>query len=153
MPVFAWNIALADRLPPAFSRAVFWSGIPGWLAVVENLSRVVLFALPFLMPLELRTPVQRRGLALFAAGTLVYFGSWLPLMLSPASAWSASAAGFLAPAYTPAVWLFGLALVGQRLFWGQFYRWWYYLAVAALFLGAHVCHASIVHARTALAGA
>lgn len=147
VPALAWNLALAEHLPPAFSQAVFWDGIPSWLAITENVSRTVVIALPFFMPLEITTPMQRRGLAVFAVGTLVYFASWLPLILSPSSAWSASAAGFLAPAYTPALWLLGMALVGRRLFWGHVYRWWFYLAAAALFLGAHIFHASIVYVR------
>ena len=148
VPALAWNLAFAEYLPPTFSRAVFWSGIPNWLAITENASRTVVLALPFFMPLDIATPIQRRGLAVFAVGTLIYFASWLPLIFSPSSAWSASAAGFLAPAYTPALWLLGLALAGRRLFWGRFYRWWFYLAAAALFLSAHIFHASIVYART-----
>ena len=153
VPALAWNLALAEHLPPAFSRAVFWNGIPTWLAITENASRTLVLALPFFMPLEVTTPMQRRGLTVFAVGTLVYFASWLPLILSPSSAWSTSAAGFLAPAYTPALWLFGLALAGRRLFWGHFYRWWFYLAAAGLFLSAHIFHAGIVYARAVPAGA
>ncbi len=92
------------------------------------------------MPLELSTAAQRRGLLLFALGTLVYFGSWLAVMASPASSWSTSALGFIAPAYTPALWLLGLALIGRRLFWGQLYRWWMYVVISALFLAAHITH-------------
>lgn len=153
IPALAWNLALAGQLPPAFSRAVFWSNIPTFLGIAENVTRTAVLALPFFMPLELAKPVQRRGLAIFAAGTLVYFASWLPLIIWPSSAWSTSAAGFMAPAYTPFLWLLGLAMVGRRLFWGRFYRWWFYLALAALFLGTHILHASIVFARTLPAGA
>ncbi|MFN7941628.1 MAG: hypothetical protein U0X73_08495 [Thermoanaerobaculia bacterium] len=147
IPAFAWNLALFDLLPPAFSKASFGQGIPAYLTTVENVARAVLFTLPFFMPLELATPVQRRGLALFTAGTLVYFASWLALIIWPSSVWSTSAAGFMAPAYTPLLWLSGLALVGRRLFWGHAYRWWYYLLIAALFLTAHIWHTAIVHAR------
>jgi hypothetical protein len=153
IPAFAWNLALFDQLPPAFSRAVFWHGIPPPLTTVESAARAVLFTLPFFMPLEIATPTQRRGLVLFAVGTAVYFASWLALVIWPSSAWSASAAGFLAPAYTPLLWLFGLALIGRRLFWGSLYRWWFYLPVAALFLSAHVWHTAIVYARSLPTGA
>jgi hypothetical protein len=148
IPALAWNLALAEQLPPAFSPAAFWSDIPSFLGFAENVTRAVVIALPFFMPLELATPVQRQGLAVFAVGTLVYFASWLPLICWPTSAWCESAAGFMAPAYTPVLWLLGLAMVGRRLFWGRFYRWWFYLVIAALFLGAHILHAGIVFART-----
>lgn len=153
IPALVWNVALADDLPPAFSAPAFWSDIPTFLGIAENVTRTAVIALPFLMPLEFATPVQRQGLAFFAVGTLVYFASWLPLIYWPSSAWSASAAGFMAPAYTPLVWLLGVAMMGRRLFWGRFYRWWFYLAIAALFLGTHVLHAGIVFARMLRAGA
>ena len=153
LPALGWNLALAAHLPPAFSRAAFWSDIPAFLGFAENVTRAAIFALPFLMPLEIATSAQRRGLAFFAVGTLVYFASWLPLIFRPSSPWSASAAGFMAPAYTPFLWLLGLAMVGRRLFWGRFYRWWFYLVIAALFLGTHILHAGIVFARTLHAGA
>lgn len=153
IPALAWNLALADQLPPTFSKANFWNDIPPSLAAIENGTRAVIFTLPFFMPLDIESPVQTRGLVLFSVGTLAYFASWLALIIWPSSAWSASAAGFLAPAYTPALWLFGLALVGRRFFWGRFYRWWFYLPLAALFLSTHVLHAAIIHSRIPPAGA
>jgi hypothetical protein len=61
--------------------------------------------------------------------------------------WAGSALGFLAPAYTPVLWFTGLALLGRRLFWGGFYRWWMYLVLSLAFLAAHVTHTFIVYAR------
>jgi hypothetical protein len=43
---------------------------------------------------------------------IIYFASWLLLIVRPDAAWSRSAAGLLAPAYTPLIWLAGIALVG-----------------------------------------
>jgi hypothetical protein len=42
----------------------------------------------------------------------------------------------------------GLALLGQRLYWGRFYRWWMFLVPAVGFVAAHVSHAALVYART-----
>ena len=148
LPALVWNAALADRLPPVYSMSEFWRDIPAVLGALENLSRILVFALPFFMPLELSMAVQRRGLLLFALGTLVYFGSWLAVMASPSSSWSTSALGFMAPAYTPALWLLGLAMIGRRLFWGHRYRWWMYILISALFLAAHIAHAALVYGRS-----
>jgi len=101
LPALLWNLLLTDRLPPAFQRAEFWREIPRWVSVPENALRLPVFLLPLVMPLELVTPWQRRCLGLFAAGTAVYFASWVALIAWPNSAWSTSAAGFQAPAYTP----------------------------------------------------
>ena len=144
LPILAWNAAFVGRLPPAMAQAALWDNIPSGLALAEALLRIPVFGLPFLMPLALQTQGQRLALAGFVVGVLVYFGSWCALMLAPASAWSTRVWGFLAPAYTPALWLLGLAALGRRLFWGRRYRRWMYAALAALFLDVHLTHSRLV---------
>lgn len=147
VPVFIWNAALSSHLPHAFSPAVFSSDIPALLTTTENTLRIVVFALPFFAPFELITKLQKVGIAVFGVGLAIYFVSWLPLIAASNSSWSLSAAGFLAPAYTPLVWLLGLTLVMQRLHWQSPYRWWLYLTLSLCFLAAHISHVAIVFAR------
>ena len=147
VPAILWNLLLTERLPPEFSMAEFWREIPVPLALAENILRVAVFALPFFMPLDLSAPGRRRALWIYAVGTLAYFASWLPLIFFPSSAWSTSAWGFIAPAYTPFFWLLGIALLGRRLFWGAFYRWWMYLVLSLGFLATHISHTALVYAR------
>jgi hypothetical protein len=147
LPAAAWNIALAKHLPPTFQRVEFWRDVPAPLAVAENGLRIAVFAVPFLMPLELAAHSAARALFIFGAGTLLYFASWLALIWLPESRWSRSPWGFAAPAYTPMLWLVGIGLLGDRLFWGTFYRWWMYFALCVAFLAAHVTHTMLVHSR------
>ena len=147
LPVFVWNAMFMGSLPPAYQADEFWRDIPAILGSVENTLRLLVFALPFLMPLNIETARQRSGLTIFITGNLLYFASWLALMLEPQSWWSHSALGFLAPAYTPMIWFAGLAMSSNRLFWGSFYRWWMYLAISGIFLSAHLVHAVIVYLR------
>jgi len=147
VPILAWNVVFMRFLPPAFGAMEFWREIPPLVAYGENGLRFAIMALPFLMPLEFATTRERRGLAVFVTGTLLYFAAWVPLMIAPESGWSTSRLGFLAPAYTPLVWLTGIGLVGRRLYWGLPYRWWAYVGLACGFVAFHVAHASIVHAR------
>jgi len=147
LPIFAWNAVFASYLPGALSAAEFWRDIPAPLAQAENGFRSIVLALPFLMPLELTSVIQRRGLIVYGVGTGLYGASWLPILLAPDYEWANSPVGFLAPAYTPLVWLVGVALLGQRLYWGRFYRWWMYLIPVGIFMAAHVCHASLVYTR------
>jgi hypothetical protein len=136
-----------SRLPRAYSTEVFSFNIPGVLSKTENVLRFLVVAVPFFAPLELISSAQKIGLATFSVGLTIYFISWFPLIIVPNSAWSRSAAGFLAPAYTPIVWLIGLALLMQRLYCGSSYRWWFYLLLAVGFVAAHVTHAVIVYRR------
>ena len=148
LPAVLWNVAFVDHLPPAYAAAEFWRDIPAPLATFENVLRIVVFVLPFAMPLDFSSAAQRRALRIFVLGTLVYFCSWWAVMAWPGSSWSTSALGFTAPAYTPALWLLGISLLGQRLFWGHAYRWWMYLVVSIGFLAAHISHTVLVYART-----
>ncbi len=148
LPIVVWNVIFARFLPPPLASPEFERDIPLLVAYGEDALRSVVMVLPFLMPLELATAGQRRGLSLFVVGSLLYFVSWVPLMIAPQSQWSTSWLGFVAPAYTPLVWLVGLGLVGRRLYVPTPFRWWMYVGLACGFVILHVSHASIVHART-----
>lgn len=147
VPASLWNIALTDRLPISFSVVEFWRDIPAPLGFAENSLRLAVFVIPFLMPLDLAAPGSMRALVVYAVGTLVYFASWLALILYPASTWSTSALGFVAPACTPFIWLLGIALLGRQLYWGKSYRWWMYLVLASAFLAVHISHTVMVYVR------
>lgn len=150
--VFAWNAALTPYLPVAWASGNFWRDIPPTLAFVENASRIFVAALPFLMPLDLGSRLQLRALALFGIGLALYFASWTPILLAPSSLWSTSPWGFLAPAYTPAICLAALALLGRQLFCGAWYRWWMYLVPVTMFIAAHVSHGHRLPAPAMTAG-
>jgi hypothetical protein len=145
LPAFAWNVALTEILPPAIASPELWNDIPPELATAESSLRFLVFTLPFFMPLSILSELQRKGLVLFIVGTLVYFASWLALIVAPESLWARSLIGFSAPSYTPMIWLAGLAVLGRQMFFGTFYRWWMYLALSAAFIAAHVTHAVFVY--------
>ena len=145
LPALAWNVALTEFLPPAIASPESWDDIPPALASAESSLRFLVFALPFFMPLSVSSTLQRKGLVIFIVGTLVYFASWLALIAAPKSQWASSPIGFLAPAYTPMIWLAGLAVLGRRVFFITSYRWWMYLALSAVFIAAHVSHAVFVY--------
>ena len=149
IPALAFNIVFIKNLPKTFSREVFWKDIPRGIAYGENIFRVVVFFFPLFMPLTLSTPLQQAGMFMYVIGTLIYFLSWVLLMHKPQSTWSLSPIGFLAPAYTPLLWLLGIALIGNSLYFTSVpYEWWYYFAGVVLFLTFHLSHAWIVYART-----
>jgi len=83
-------LAFTSKLMPPSAMSEFWRDIPGPLTFIENLFRVLVFGLPFAMPLRLATTAERRALLVFVFGTLAYFASWLALMYWPHSARSTS---------------------------------------------------------------
>jgi hypothetical protein len=129
IPILVWNVIFSSKLAhPAFE---FDETVARWVLLLENLLRTAVMVLPIFMPFRWNTPQSQIGIAVYLVGLVVYFASWIPLMLAPDSAWSNSFLGFLAPAYTPLLWLVGIGLIGG---------WWPYLVLAVIFVGVHVGH-------------
>jgi hypothetical protein len=133
LPFLAWNLALGPRLTDP--RVTSDARSPRWLLAAENVGRIVVFALPLLVPLpraaDCQSVQQKAGLAIYILGTLVYFASWLPLLLAPASAWSNSPLGLLAPRLTPFLSFLGIALLARN---------WPYGVLSAVFIFFHTWH-------------
>ena len=133
LPLLLWNLALGGRITDP--RVTSDANSPGWLLAAENITRVLVFALPLFIPMprgaDWHSAVARAGLVVYSVGTLVYFASWLPLLLSPGSAWSNSALGLLSPRLTPLLSFLGIALLGGA---------WPYGLISAVFVIFHTWH-------------
>ncbi|MBX9450195.1 MAG: hypothetical protein KL787_10965 [Taibaiella sp.] len=145
LPVIIWNSILTPLLPALYQPDVFENNIPGWLTYAENTSRILVFLLTLLMPLSLITPAQWKGLFLYVTGLLLYFASWIILLVFPGSTWSMGLLGFSAPAWTPLFWLAGIACLGHSFYFRMRYRKWYFISAALLFLVFHNMHTIMVY--------
>lgn len=148
LPILVWNVVLSHKLPNVFQSESFWNAIPAFLAYGENSSRVVIFLLIGLMPLRIVTITQKRGLFVYLSGVIVYFASWLALIYLPDSTWSNTIAGFLAPSYTPLVWLAGIGLIADSFYFNIPYSRWYFILASIVFLVFHNLHVYLVFCRT-----
>ena len=133
LPLLAWNIVLGSRITQEAITSDAHSS--KWLLIAENGARILVFALPLLIPLprgaDWQSALPKAGLIIYIVGTLVYFATWLPLMFAPASAWSNSTLGLLAPRLTPFLSFLGIALTGGS---------WPYGAISAVFIFFHTWH-------------
>jgi len=129
LPLLAWNLVLGPRL--ANEKITSDAHSPQWLLMAENITRIIVFALPLFLPLEFQGAWNKTGLAVYIIGTLIYFASWLPLMLAPNSDWSQSTAGLLAPRLTPFLSFLGISLVCNA---------WPYALISAVFIFLHTWH-------------
>jgi hypothetical protein len=135
IPVLVWNAAFSAKLAhPAFE---YDEAVSKWILLLENVLRGAVMILPLLMPLRWDTPQSKIGIVVYLVGLVVYFASWIPLMVAPESGWSNSLFGFLAPAFTPLLWLAGIGLIDG---------WWPYLILSVLFVGIHMIHWGKVYA-------
>ena len=126
VPILVWNLVFASRLAhPGFEAD---ENVPQWLLITENVLRGVVMLTPLFMALNWDSTQSKAGWVVYGAGMLVYFASWIPLMVTPESAWSNSLVGFTAPAYTPLLWLVGIGLITWlliRTLRGHFNRHYY----------------------------
>jgi hypothetical protein len=147
IPLLVFDAAFASRLPAAY-QAACWDDVPALVTVPEGALRVGTMLLALLLPISVAGPVQLSGAALYVVGLAAYGMAWAAQILFPRSSWSTGTAGFLAPAFTPALWLTGIGLIGFRPLIPHIRALpWIFLATAAVFLAFHNVHGALVLQR------
>jgi len=114
IPVLIWNLIFFSQLPEAYAAEAAEKGMTGVWTILEHIFRALTFLLPLGMVFGFEKRRQKLGTILYVLGLLIYVGSWIPLMISPAGTWALSTRGFLAPAYTPIIWLLGIWLMSEN---------------------------------------
>lgn len=147
IPILLWNVLLTKYLPPAYEIKSFNTDIPKLISIGELIGRFLIFGLPLFMKLNFTAPSGNLGLTLFISGVLVYFCSWIALILFPDSIWSKSFIGFTAPAYTIIIWLTGFALLADSFYFKIPYNKLYYILPAAFMTLFHFSHSLFVWFR------
>ncbi len=83
VPLLVWNILLAPMI--TLEQITSDANSPAWLLTAENITRIIVFAAPLILPLRLKDIVSKTGLAIYIIGTLIYFTTWIPLIWISAS--------------------------------------------------------------------
>jgi len=99
------------------------------------------------MPLNISSDIQVTGVIIYSFGIVIYFSSWVPLLFFPKIKWSTSLLGFIAPALTPIVWMIGIGLIGNQLYFSLSYNPLVYITVSILFVIFHCWHVFMVFQR------
>ena len=141
-------LAMVSPLPRAYQTDLFWADIPRWIGRGENLTRAIVVGLPAFMPLGINSRTQKMGVVLYVLGLGMYWFAWRSQVWFAGTTWVSHPAGFMAPAWTPLVWLTGIGLIGERLYFSDRYRPWMYFVATLAFLSCHILHAWIVWLRT-----
>jgi hypothetical protein len=147
LPILLWNIVFASKLPSEFQPKTFHSDLPVFIVVGERMFRIIIFAMPLFLKINIFTDTGRSGLLIYLIGVFLYFASWLFLMFVPISLWSKNILVFTAPAYTPIVWLFGLGLMYDSYYFDASYNPFHYFVPTFLFVLFHTIHVVIVYNR------
>ncbi|UCC77216.1 MAG: hypothetical protein JSW37_02300 [Anaerolineales bacterium] len=110
IPVLLWNALFSSKLPEGyFSDA----RVPRVIVNLEKTLRLLVLGFPILLPLQVEHSYGKAGLAIYVVGVVSYGASWVMQMYNRETRWSQSAIGILAPAYTPLIWMAGIALIGR----------------------------------------
>jgi hypothetical protein len=157
-PPLLFSLSLMTLLPNALTPAQFNEGIPNVLLNIESIGRILVFAIPAFFSVGISTTTQKRGLALYLAGVILYYLSYGNQNFFPNSGWSTSTIGFAASAYTNIFWTIpqsgryanGLGLLGEKFYFTErlHYRPIFYIVPAVVFVISHTTHAVIYHQRS-----
>lgn len=147
LPPLAISFGLWASLPAAYASENFDHDIPAWLRLTETALRILVFVLPGALLVGKPSETSRAAWTTYAVGLGVYLVSYAWLASWPQSWWATSAVGFTAPAWTPAVWLLGIAMICRESWLTKRWTWWMYLPVVVGFLMLHIGHALLVWAR------
>lgn len=144
IPIFLWNIVFANKLPESFQAMNFDLGIAKYIIISENILRLIVFVLPLMMTIRLNSTSHKIGLLIYIIGVFIYYSSWLILIYFPESRWSTNLLGYMAPAYTPLIWLIGIGLTGDSLYLHEYFHWIYFIS-SIFFVSIHSYHTYLVY--------
>jgi len=144
IPILVWNLVLVGYLPKGFSPEYFDKDIPNFITYSEQVLRILVFVFPAFLVLSIKTTKQKIGFAIYILGVLIYFMSWVVLIVYPESNWSTSLLGFMAPAYTTLIFFIGIGLIGNRSFFNFKHISLAYIMISILFGVVHSAHTHYV---------
>jgi hypothetical protein len=113
-------------------------GLAPWLLRAENFFRCLVFFLPIFIPINTSASTYIPGLILCIGGSVIYFLSWIPLLMVQKfkNLLSKSISIFLGPFFSPILFLSGIALIGESL--GYFF-------CSLLFILIHTRHGFLIY--------
>ncbi len=147
IPILLWNIIFTSKLPSCYSPDTFNNNIPSSILICENIFRIIVFIFPLFLSFNFATEIGKKGLIIYCIGCLLYFSSWLILIYLPNSMWSKSIFGFAAPAYTPIIWLIGIAFLLDNYYFNLKYNAWHLIIPSIGFSFFHILHTITVYLR------
>jgi hypothetical protein len=147
VPPMVITFGLWGALPIAYSPTLFWKDIPGWLSLLENVFRILVFVLPGILYFGKKETGQTLGWYFYTVGIAVYLASYLLQIVLPESGWSQSVLGFTAPAWSTLFWLTGIGLVCLRSWLLLPWHRAIYLGNVFLFLIFHISHTYLVYSN------
>ncbi len=136
VPVIVLNVLFTSRLPE-----MYLVRIDHPVVIAEQIVRVVLMALSFLMVIDTKSRTGKAGIWVYAVGLLAYFISWMVLLRQPATD---NPLVLLSGYWTAAIWLVGIGLAGGKLWVRLPWRRWIFIALAVLFGALHTYHGYIL---------
>jgi len=145
IPVLLWKLIFTPYLPEVFRNADLWNNTPRLIKWGEYLLGVLVFILPFFMPLQVKSKIQRTGLSVYLTGLVVFLFAWRPLILYPDGSWSNSLMGFIVPDIALLMVFTGIGLIGKRLFFNVRYHSLVYILISFVYILFHSIHFFVVY--------
>jgi hypothetical protein len=135
VPVIIFNIIFTEYLP-----AVYLKNIHHPIIVFETIARMITILFSLIMMIKLDNYIGKLGFAIYIAGLLIYFCSYFIVIKIPANSFNNNLIVLLAPYWTSFLWLAGIGLLGNKLFFNVPYHYVIYIAISFVFAVIHSVH-------------
>ena len=122
IPVLIWNVVFWRLLPAGAGTSV---PVPASLQWAEHILRAMVFGIPVLLTIQSRGSLGRVGWAVYLAGIVAYFASWIPWLEGYESD---AITLLLGPYLTPMLVFAGIATLSRS---------WMYALTAVVFVAVH----------------
>jgi hypothetical protein len=139
IPVILFDLVFTKYLPAQYFQTTSSS-----IDLAENIVRTVLIALSMLMIINLNDIKGKTGILIYIIGLLLYFLSYFILINYADTVWGRNIIIQLSGYWTPIIWLFGVGLIGKKLFFKIPFHYAIYLTLSMLFGIIHIYHGYIL---------
>ena len=139
IPIILFDLIFTNYLPEQYLQTNSFT-----ITLIENMLRILLIMLSIVMTVNLKDIKGKTGIGIYIIGLLLYFVSFFILINYADTRLGRNIVVQLSGYWTSIIWLFGIGLVGNKLFFKIPYHYTIYLTLSMLFGIIHTYHGYIL---------
>jgi hypothetical protein len=135
VPLIIFNIVVTKYLP-----AFYLKNIHHPIVMFETIARIITIAFSVIMMMNVNNNIGKLGFVIYIIGVFIYFCSYIVVIKIPAKSFNHNLIILLAPYWTSFLWLAGIGLLGNKLFFNVPYHFIIYVTISFVFAIIHSVH-------------
>ena len=135
VPILVFNIAFFNKLPEPYLR-----NISNPIVILETIARIITIAFSAIMAMNVHNKIGKLGLIIYLLGSIIYIFSYFIQIYFPNIVINNHMIVTLSPYWTSIIWLTGIGLIGNQLFFKIPYSPIIYIIISVIFCVIHSYH-------------